>query len=178
MNDFNKHYVRKAIKRGRSTLQEIQPSSEPIRNRAIKFDFEIASQCDVNRMRISRLISHHLSKNPKVVLEENETLLGEPFYCQSRNESLQDLLYEDSRDILILTTSTLLKQLEKSPRFSLDCTFDIMIGTKFRSTTFKQLLTITTHFSPENQSRGQKYNQLNVALFLPSKEGNVYRYGF
>ena len=158
-------------------MSEIQPSSEPIRNRAVKFDFEIASQSDVNRMRISRLISHHLAKTPSVVLEENLNLLGEPFYCEVRNETLQELLYEESRDILLLTTSTLLKQLEESPRFSIDATFDIMVGTKFRSTCFKQLLTITTHFSEQNQSRGQKYNQLNVALFLPSKEGDVYRNG-
>ena len=126
--------------------------------------------------RIARAISHHLSKSPTVVLEENKLLFGEEFYSEERNELLADLLYEDTKDIIVLTTSTLIEQLTKSSRALIDCTFKLIDGNKYQNTHFRQLMTIVVTFSDENMTRGEKFNQLVMALYLPSKELDVYRH--
>lgn len=102
-------------------------------------------------------------------------LMGEEFYSEKRNEMLSDLLYEDTKDIIVLTTESLIGQLTKSSRASIDCTFELVEGNKYKNTHFRQLMTIVVTFSDQTLTRGDKFNQLVMALYLPSKELSVYR---
>ena len=103
-------------------------------------------------------------------------MFGEEFYSESRNEFLADLIYENEKDIIVLTTPTLIEQLTKSSRALIDCTFKLIDGNKFQNTHFRQLMTIVVTFSDEDLTRGEKFNQLVMALYLPSKEIDVYRH--